>query len=747
MEKKEISNFILRSPLKSFKSSSLIFNQSLLNKEDTKKLFFDPVLSESLFIASPELYNEIIKWVSGKISDKKEEEKLIFSLVKYLSRMETRSTPFGLFAGCEVGEISEKTEIKLSQIEKFKRHTRLDMNFLCALSQDLSQNNEIKKKLKYFPNTSLYSSGNKYRYIEYHFEKSKRIHQIVSIDKTIYINTILENCKQGAGYFDLINCIVGDDISLEDASAYIEELINSQVIVSELEPSTTGPEQLDCILNVLNKIQTSPELCYELEQIATKLNTIDNNGLGNPITLYEEIIEHINKTSTAYDKKYLFQTDLILQTETNKISNKIPEIVMEGITFLSKFNRKQNSGNLEKFKESFYERYEDREVSLAEAMDTELGIGYAGSDASGGDVTPLVNDIRITGKPGMVEYDIKWNVFQSFLLRKYRESIQKGLLEVNITDEEVDEITKGFSPPEKLAYTFSTMIQVVEADTENDSYKIKIGSIGGSSGAYLLGRFCHGDSEILKMVNEIVSIENEMAGEAILAEIVHLPESRTGNVLLRPVIRNYEIPYLAHASVSDEFQLTLDDLFISIKNNQIVLRSKRLNKVIVPRLTNAHNFSYNALPVYQFLCDLQYQNIIGGFGFSWGTLAEEHPFLPRIVYKNLILSPSTWNIRITDVKKTFEEKDDKIFLENFTNWRNENKLPKWVLLADGDNELFLDLDVVLYLRMLWATVKNRQYFKLEEFLYNPEKPLVTGSEGWHTNEIILIFKNENKDMK
>ena len=119
-------------------------------------------------------------------------------------------------------------------------------------------------------------------------------------------------------------------------------------------------------------------------------------------------------------------------------------------------------------------------------------------------------------------------------------------------------------------------------------------------------------------------------------------------------------------------------------------------------------------------------------------------FLPRVLYKNIVLSPSKWNIKITDVKEIFEEKDDEQLLRNVLKWRKENKLPEIILLSDGDNELYIDLEIPLYLKMLWNTVKNRQIFTLEEFLYNPEKPLVSSSEGWHTNEIILIFQ---KDIK
>jgi hypothetical protein len=423
---------------------------------------------------------------------------------------------------------------------------------------------------------------------------------------------------------------------------------------------------------------------------------------------------------------------------------RIPEEVKKGIDFLCKINRYQDSGNLGKFKEAFYDRFEDQEISLADALDTEMGIGYANINALAGDVNPLVDDLRVTDNSERKEYNMKWNMLQSFLLQKYREVIKEGLSEFIVTDEEVDVFLKGIPSTLKLADTFSAMIEVVEADTVNDTYKILIKNIGGATGAYLLGRFCHGDRTILDLVNEITRIENDLAGEAILAEIVHLPESRTGNVLLRPVIRNFEIPYLARATVRQEFQLKLGDLYLSIKNNQIILRSKSLNKVIIPRLTNAHNFSYNTLPVYQFLCDLQYQGIFRGLGFSLGNLANEHPFLPRVIYNNLILAPAIWNIKISDVKKLFEEKEDERMLEQIRFWRKKNKMPQLVLLSEGDNDLFIDLEVTLYLRMLWATIKQKHVFKLEEFLYNPDKPLVTCQGGWHTNEIILLFRTGKK---
>jgi lantibiotic biosynthesis protein len=739
----EFSNFILRCPAIPYNSYTSLFKRAKFEKENIIELFKDSILVESIFVASPELYDETMKWLSGQKKDKKEEDKLIYSFIKYLSRMETRPTPFGLFAGCVVGSISKNTEIRLFPLENFHRHTRLDMNFLCALSLDLSRNTEIKKKLQYFPNTSLYPLGDKYRYIEYHFEKTRRMHHTVSIQKSTFIDCVLEKCKNGAAYQELIKSVESDDVSFEDAVDFIDELITNQVIVSELEPSTTGPEQLDYILDVLNKIKADPDLISKLKTINSQICKIDHDGLGNAIHSYQEITNIIKETGTTYDKKFLFQTDLILKTQSNTISKQIVDDIKRGIVFLSKFSLGMEPPNLSKFRESFIDRYEDRRICLAEALDTEMGIGYASSDATSGDVNPLVDELKIAGKKGIPTFDLKWNIFQSFLLKKYREALKTNSIEVKVTDEEIDVLVKDYPSSVQLASTFSVMVEVIESDLLNDTYKIHIKNIGGTTGAYLLGRFCHGDKAILGLVNEIIQKEKEIAGEAILAEIVHLPESRTGNVLLRPVLRDYEIPYLARGSVGSEFQLKLEDLFLSVRNKQIVLWSKKLNKIILPRLTNAHNFSVNALPVYQFLCDLQFQGVAGGLGFSWGNLADEHPFLPRVIYKDLILSVARWNIEVRDVKKFFEETEDSKTLEQIRNWRKINNMPQLVLLSDGDNDLFVDLESPQYLRMLWATIKNRQVFKLEEFLFNPDKPLVTGPKGSYKNEIILIFKTEN----
>ena len=101
--------------------------------------------------------------------------------------------------------------------------------------------------------------------------------------------------------------------------------------------------------------------------------------------------------------------------------------------------------------------------------------------------------------------------------------------------------------------------------------------------------------EIEKLTRTILQREEANQPDCVYAEIVHLPESRIGNILMRPVLRKYEIPYLCGTTLSEEFQIPVTDLLVRIEGDKVVLRSKKLNKQVIPRMTTAHNFSMTTI--------------------------------------------------------------------------------------------------------------------------------------------------------
>ncbi|MBP2834102.1 lantibiotic dehydratase family protein [Aquimarina sp. U1-2] len=731
------SKYVLRAPLFSFTFYKKLTQNDELEKE-LKKICSDPIIKEAIFLASPALFSEFEKWLSGAITDKNKSDKMMYAVLKYISRMSSRCTPFGLFAGTAVGAFANETQIELHDSFNYKRHTRLDMNYLVALSQEIVTNENIRSQLLFYPNTSIYTTGHQLRYVEYTYVNSKRIHHIVGVEQSEYLEKVIQKAQHGALLKDLAMLLVDDEITIDDAQDFINQLVDSQLLISELEPSVSGPEFLDQILPVLKKLRHTTHLVSVLENTQTTLEKLDER-IGNTTETYINLGKSLEKLDVGFQLKYMFQTDMLLSTASNVLDKKWIHKVRQAITFLNKLSLPPKDTPLSAFKAAFYERYEEREVPLSKALDVELGVGFLQNQGLG-DVSAIVDDIILPQKnEDNIAKDIKWSPVVTILQKKLIESIAQHEHCIVLSDADFEGFEANW---DDLPDTISSMIEIV---THHGEEKVVLSSAGGSSAANLLGRFCHGDPELYDYTQEILQVEQQQNPDKILAEIVHLPESRVGNILMRPAFRSYEIPYLAKSILDVSHQLTLDDLMISTTAyGPITLRSKKYDKEVLPHLTNAHNYSANALPIYQFLANLQTQNQRSGIGFNWGPLVHEYDFLPRVEYKEIIISSATWNIKQKEIKSLVEaRKNNEIFKAEVQKFVASKKIPQYVLLIDGDNELLINTANIASMLMLLDTIKNRSAFQIKEFLH-VENSIVTKDKEHFTNQLIISFYNDKK---
>ncbi|WP_378180750.1 lantibiotic dehydratase family protein [Aquimarina sp. SS2-1] len=738
MTYKNFPKYVLRTPLFPLSFYKELTQESLLEEDKLKQICADRIIKEATFLASPSLYQEFEKWLNGGIKEKAASDRMMYSVLKYISRMSSRCTPFGIFAGTAVGAFSDNTAIELLAKSENDRHTRLDMNYLVALSQDIVKDKMIRDQLLFYPNTSIYKAGKQLRYVEYIYVESRRVHHIVAVENSEYLQNVLSKARSGSRLSDLAALLVDDEITLEEAIGFIDQLVESQLLISELEPSVSGPEFLDQIIPVLKKLTGTEPVVSTLENAQQILQKIDQS-IGNTANEYIELSESLKKLGTGFELKYMFQTDMNLTLKTNEISYDTLKKIKKGLTVLNKLTLPPQETLISRFRNAFYERYESREVPLSKALDVELGIGFL-QDKDSGDVSRIVDDLMLPFRQEKVGVrDVKWSSIHSMLHKKLVKCIEDKKKTLFLEDKDFQGLEENW---DDLPDTISSMIELVKID---NTEKIIMSSCGGSSAANLLGRFCHGDEKLDAYTKEIIAVEETLNPDKILAEIVHLPESRVGNILMRPAFRKYEIPYLAKSILNKENQLLLDDLMISATSRgKITLRSKKFNKEVVPHLTNAHNYSSNALPIYQFLANLQTQNLRGGISFDWGPFADEYDYLPRVEYKDIIFSNATWNISSLEIKPLLQHLDnDNRFWDELKKFADRKNLPQFVLLVDGDNELLINAKNITSMKMLLNTVKKRNKFKLKEFLHT-EGNMVKEGINTFTNQIVVSFYNEKK---
>jgi thiopeptide-type bacteriocin biosynthesis protein len=324
------------------------------------------------------------------------------------------------------------------------------------------------------------------------------------------------------------------------------------------------------------------------------------------------------------------------------------------------------------------------------------------------------------------------------LLRLFETAARRGARQIELGPDDLEGLRAADPPPLPGAFAATAVLAAAsETALARGDWSLYLAGASGPSGARLFGRFCHADPALRRHVEGHLRAEETLAPGAVFAEVVHLPEGRVGNILCRPLLRDYEIPYLGHSGAPAGRQLPVTDLLVSAAGGEIVLRSRRLGCRGLPRLTSAHNYAYRSLGVYRFLYALQGEGAPAGFGWDWGALGSA-AFRPRVVAGRLVLARARWRVGKEELDALAGAGGAARF-RAVQAWRAERRLPRWALLSDGDNELPVDLDNVLCVEAFLDLVKGRDVAFLVEMFPEPDMLCARGPEGRFVHELVIPF--------
>ena len=696
-----------------------------------------PAVREALFFASPELEEMLDLW--RREPDSKRGQKVEHTLARYLLRMAGRATPFGLFAGCSLGTIADETRLVLQGQAKYQRHTRLDMDYLFALAETLAREPALRTAFVYFPNTSLYRVAGRMRYVELRLDGKRRTHHLVAVAATEYLAAVLERAAAGATLAELTAVLAAKDVAQSAAEKYLAELIENQVLIPGLTLPVTGTEPIHPLIEQLSA-HAAP-VAEHLAQARDALAALDAAGLGAEPSRYRALAKTLETLPTPVELATLFQVDLVKPAPAATLGGAVLDEIKRGVAILHRLFGRVRAGDLGRFADAFTARYEGREVPLVEALDEENGIGYP--PGGGADVTPLLQGLAFPARP--IE-TAEWNALDALLLNKLTQALASQAQEIKLEPADLELFKSKEVPP--LPDAFAVLATIAAADDAaltNGDFRVHLRAAAGPSGAPLLGRFCHADAALQQHVERHLRAEEALQPEAIFAEIVYLPEGRLGNILLRPVLREHEIAYLGRSGAALEQQIPITDLLVSVRDGRVHLRSARLGREVIPRLTTAHAFDQSSSGAYRFLATLQFQNVAAGMGWDWGVLTAA-PFLPRVTVGRLVLALARWRMNKEEIKR-LSATEGVARYQAFQQWRSERRLPRWIAFADGDNLLPLDLDNTFCLDALVHVLKHREAPELLELFPEPEQLCANGPEGRFVHELIVPFERQGEEER
>ncbi|MEO6684885.1 MAG: lantibiotic dehydratase [Dyadobacter sp.] len=725
--------FMLRRPLIAVDQLEKFHGEFLLDESpDVLRKWYsnNPGAQEAIYLASGVLYERFVKWLGAeKIS---EADKLEITLYKYFVRMSTRCTPYGFFALASMGKIAAETNIQVSDQDVVIKHTRLDMECLIAIKEWLIRQQSVRLQLTLYVNSSLYVAGADFRYIEQVVEKDRRNYFISSLEGNEYLSLILDRARNGVKIPELIAMLESFKIEAVEAYDFIDELIENRILVSELEPNITGAGYLDTMIEHISLLDHTHLLTGHLSSLLSLLCQQDNR-----VQMYRNLQEKLDFLGIPTIKKDLVHVDTVSKSQINQLSEKTISTITQQLSRLFVLNKPRINPDLEEFKKRFQDRYQEQEVLLTSALDNQTGIGYGLQNMLGTSYTPMIEELTFPGsQKKQTNPQPEW--WQNLLLDKYTHFLKNQLSEIELTDRDLNVLEEAKNEEQakisSLPFSFYILGNLLAKSGEavdQGEFLFNLLTCSGPSAVNILSRFHEADPSLSDHLLRWTALEKQNSPDVIFAEIVHCPDSGAGNIMTRPVLHSYEIPYMGKASVDEEFQITVQDLMISVINDRIMLRSKRLNKRIIPRLSNAHNFT-KGLPIYKFLCELQGQDSELNMQWDWAIFSNQ-PHLPRVKYKNLILSRESWLLRIQDFNSSERNQiTDKLRMMG---------LPSKFVITSGDNELLIDTRISLSLQILMQEITKNKEIRVFETLFSSENSLLHHDEFRFSNEMVIPLCN------
>ncbi|MBI1752326.1 MAG: lantibiotic dehydratase [Acidobacteria bacterium] len=695
-----------------------------------RDLVQDAVVREALALASPDLAARIDAWLEGSLAAAAAQN-MERALLKYLSRMSSRSTPFGLFAGVSTGKWGAASHLSLGPWRDSRKAVRLDWGVLEELVDRFEREPQVRTTRIYRPNDSAYARCGWYRYMERRRQvgTQARTYHLEAVEATPHLDWVLRQSQQGAAFDVLCSGLAAKaGVEPSEAEAFLDQVIDSQLLCGDLAPPLTHPDPLDGVITSLRSHPDTASRAEALADLDRAMKAVQAAPLGAHPEGYLELLPPLAGAGFPSGTQNVLQVDLFRPGPELALSAGARRALEDGAETLRLLTPASPEGPLDRFRAAFMERHEARWMPLLEVLDEESGIGFDGGAAR---ESPLLEGLAFAGLPDQRQLTER----DRALLARVSKWQGAPVWELD----EADLAAMTHPQPRPFPHSFAALVMLAAdsaAALDGGDFRFWMEHHSGPTAARWLGRFASGDADLRDSLRRHLMKEEAARPEAVFAEVLHVPEGRMGNVLARPSLRDYNIPFLAASGVVPDKTIRPSDLHVTVRGGRIHLASASLGREVVPRLSSAHNFAHGPA-VYRFLAHLQDQDGRPG-GWSWGAL-EEQPFLPRVAHGRQVLCKARWRIEMGELAGA-SSASGKDAWGAFQRLREQRNLPRFVMLADADNSLLVDLDQALWVEALHHLVSGRQAFALTECFPDPGQALVTGPEGCFAHELVIPFE-------
>lgn len=679
-------------------------------------LVSDPRIEQALWVASTDIFEGLARIQAEDVSLRRF-ERTYAGIGRYLTRMCTRPTPFGLFSGVAIGSLGTTTTMQLGQQAIQKMRTRPDMGWLLALIQKIEGDKNLLPQLYVLANRTVYIAGQRaiLPYADVYGSKDNRS---IAIRATTVVQFVLEQARESILYSTLRErtCEAFPRATERQVDGMLLQLWENHFLVSNLRPPLTHARPERYILENIKKIPDATKLAAQLQEVLNEIEEIDRQGFGGS----RHLLSHLKETQKQLvsEKEYTQQTyqiDSALQVEMPQLHQDIGKAAAEAAEILMRLGRfPRGSQSLHEYYIAFVTRYgTDTEVALLDLLSPEFGL-----DVPPGYTEPP-RSYALPTQPPLHSTQLRDGVLCAMLAQ----AINAGKMEVELTEPLIQQLAQWSPQDEQLPPSTVEVYLQIQASSraaiDQGKWRGVVAPAGLTYGGRTFGRFFDIlEPEGLEKLRNYAKREEALFPDTIFAELSYIPTTgRTANVVIRPALRSYEIVVNTPPSVAPDKVIALDDLVVGVRGNRFYIRSRHLQKEVIVTQSNMLNILL-ASNVCRFLLEVSQSRHPGLSPFDWGA-ASQAPFLPRVVWKQVVLRCAQWNVHAAMIVPEGTGSDEARWFKGLQKWRKQWHMPRYVYLTQADNRLLLDLEhplSIAELRSALNKARENEAVQLQEML-------------------------------
>jgi thiopeptide-type bacteriocin biosynthesis protein len=604
------------------------------------------------------------------------DERVRSRLLRYLIRMSSRPTPYGMFAGVCLAHLSEATDFALSGEER--RRIRPDMAWLIQVIATLEGLPEVRERLRVVVNPAAYLRAGRFVLpARSALAESGRAPE-VSIRASGAVRRALERAGQPVAYADVRDELLADPRATPDKVGHLLTCLMEQTfLLSDLRPPLTGGDPARHVLDRLAGIEAARPIREELGALLGEASAWEESPAEEAGPAYRRLLDRAGRLVPREAASTPFQVDLFLVPERTRIHQAVGDEVCRAAELLLRLSPcPEGPPALASYRQAFLSRYGlDREVPVLELLDGNLGLGaYAPRGAPPQAVTP-----------------------RERVLMEIAAAAQRTLCpSVDVDEPLLSRLGAEDLSPERAPVSLDLCVFIAARSApalDAGEFTVVVGpNVGATAAGRVLGRFAEGLGEPgVDLLRRIAAEEEAARPTPLRAELVYLPHrSRTANVSIRPGVRSHEISVGLQPGLTRAESIPLRELVVGVRDDRFYLRWPKAGREV--HISSGHMLNAAQGPdVCRFLSDLSLDGAPLLMWFDWGRAAS-FPYLPRVRSGRVVLRPAEWRIDDSCRRSFFPLASRADFPAELERWRRTWAVPRHVFLTTADNRLLLDLE-------------------------------------------------------